>query len=115
LEAVGLELAFDAVAGTAAAGSFRIPALNHEVLDNAVENNAVIEMFLDQADEVVDGFGSNIRIKLRFHDAAVFHSDSYDRIFLCHHKYPQPGIRAVVSFLFMLVSIVMEKFWEVKR
>ena len=91
METVGLELAFDAVAGAAAAGSFRITALNHEVLDNAVENNAVIEMFLDQADEVVDGFGSNIGIKLRFHDAAVFHGDSYDRIFLCHHKYPQPG------------------------
>ena len=91
MEAVGLELSFDAVAGAAAAGSFRITALNHEVLDNAVENNAVIEMFLDQADEVVDGFGSNIGIKLRFHDAAVFHGDSYDRIFLCHHKYPQPG------------------------
>ena len=66
MEAVGLELAFDAVAGAAAAGSFRITALNHEVLDNAVENNAVIEMFLDQADEVVDGFGSNIRIKPAF-------------------------------------------------
>ena len=50
-----------------------------------MEDQAVIEFFLDQADKVVDGNRSDLRIKLGLDYISVFHGKGYDRI-LCHNK-----------------------------
>ena len=84
VEAVLGELTFDAVARAAHAGSIRAAALDHEAVDDAVEDQAVIEALFHQADEIVYGVGSNLRIKLRFHNVAICHSNGNDRI-LCHN------------------------------
>ena len=59
------KLSFDCVAGVAAAQGgvgtgglgLGVASLNHEVIDYAVEEHAVIEAFLDQLDEVVAVLG----------------------------------------------------------
>lgn len=77
------ELALDIVARTAHARALGTAALNHEALDDAVKDQAVIEPLVDQADEIVDGDRGDLGVKLRLDDAAVFHINSNNRI-LCH-------------------------------
>ena len=83
LHAVGGELTLDAVAGAADADALGVAALDHEAGDDPVEDQAVIEALLDEADEIVHADGSQVRIQLCDDLAAVFHLDGNDRI-LCH-------------------------------
>ena len=58
-----MELVGELVAGTAAAGAFRVAALNHEIGNDAMKNGAVVERLAGlgsfrQADEVLDGAGA---------------------------------------------------------
>ena len=85
VDAIDLELALDAVAGTAHAGALMIAALDHEARDNAVEDQAVIEALVCQRDEVAHGLGRDLGIQLCDDLAAVLHFDRNDRI-LCHKK-----------------------------
>ena len=80
LEAVGTELALDAVAGAAGANALGVAALDHKAGDDPVENDAVIEALLHQGDKVVDGVGGHLRVQLRLDDAAVFHFDGNNGI-----------------------------------
>ena len=73
VKAVCLELAADAVAGAAGADALGVAALDHKAGDDAVENKPVIEAALYKGDEVVDGVGSDLGIKLSLHDCTVFH------------------------------------------
>ena len=54
----------ESVTRTAAAGALRITALDHEVLNDAMELRPVVELILRQKDEVVDGDRGFLRIKL---------------------------------------------------
>ena len=56
------KFALDAVSRTAHSGSFRASALDHETVDDTVEDQSVIESFLYKAYEVVDCVWSNFRI-----------------------------------------------------
>ena len=77
-DAVGGELALDAVAGAAHAGAVRAAALDHKAFDDAVEDQSVIVAFLDQADKIVYRIWCDLRIELCLHDIAIFHLDSND-------------------------------------
>ena len=83
--AVSSEFTLDAVAGTTTSGAVRTSALDHETADDTVEDQTVIEMLVDQADKIVNGFGCNFRIKLAFDHAAILHGNSNNRIF-CHNS-----------------------------
>ena len=76
------KFAFNTVAGTTHSCAFRIPSLDHESADHAVEDQTVIEIFVDETDEIIDGNGSNIGIKLSLDHVPVFHGKCYDRILL---------------------------------
>ena len=80
LVSVGAEFTGDLVSRAAHAGAFGIAALDHESGDDAMEDHAVIKLFVDQRDEVVDRIGSDFRIQFRLDDIAVLHLDGYDRI-----------------------------------
>ena len=97
VEAVLVELAFDVVSRAAHTGSIRAAALDHETADNAVEDQSIIEALLYEADEIVYGVGSNLRIKLRFHNVAIGHGNGNDRI-LCHN---------IISFVEYSVAIII--------
>ena len=73
----------DGITGASGSVSVRISALDHETLDDSVENQSVIKFFVDQADKIVYGNRGGFRIKLSLYDISVFHSDCYNRI-LCH-------------------------------
>ena len=89
------EVIFKAVAGhfaldggsAAGAVSFGVAALDHESRDDAVEDQAVIEAFFYQTDEVVYGVRRDFRVKLCFHHIAVFHSNCNDWV---RHNYFPP-------------------------
>ena len=83
LKAVDRKLAGNGIAGTAGSGAVRIAALDHETSDDAVKDQTVIKVFLDQGDKIVYGDRSDFRIELRLDHAAVRHGKSYDWI-LCH-------------------------------
>ena len=83
LEAIARKLALDTIAGAARAHALGVAALNHEAGDDAVENDAVVVALVDEADEVVDGVGGNLRVKLGLDGAAVFHLNGDDGV-LCH-------------------------------
>lgn len=86
-KAVLCELSFDGVARSACAVAVRAAALDHEAADDAVKDQTVIEAFFYKADKVIDCVRRDLRVKLRFHDVAVFHSDRYDWV-LCHNLVP---------------------------
>ena len=48
----------EGVAGPTGAGALRATALDHEVVDNAVERQAIVEALLSKLDKVRDGLGS---------------------------------------------------------
>ena len=78
------KLAFDRVAGTAHTGSVRASALDHKTIDDAMEDQAVIEAFFYKADEIVYCIGRDIRIQLCFDHIAVFHGYGYN--WICHSE-----------------------------
>ena len=74
LAALILELsAVDAL--TARTGAGGVTALNHEILDDAVEDEAIIIALFGQGYEVLDGFGGNLRVKL---DGDIAHVGVHD-------------------------------------
>ena len=82
-EAVLGELTRNRVAWAAHAGTVRTAALDHKAVDDAMEDQAVIEALLYEADEIVDGVRSDLRVELCLNAVAVFHGNGYDWI-LCH-------------------------------
>src|SRR3989441_3564347 len=52
---VGRELVFDRVSGAAHPGSLRVPTLDHEVRDHAVEDRSIVEALPDELPEVARG------------------------------------------------------------
>ena len=63
-EAVLGELTRNRVARAAHAGTVWTAALDHKAVDDAVEDQAIIEALLYEADEVVDGVRSDLRVEL---------------------------------------------------
>jgi hypothetical protein len=63
------QFAVDVVARSAAAGTFRASALDHEVGDYPVKYQAVIETLLREGDEVLHGVGRIFLKELDLHDA----------------------------------------------
>ncbi len=61
-EAVLGELTRNRVARAAHAGTVWTAALDHKAVDDAVEDQAIIETLLYEADEVVDGVRSDLRV-----------------------------------------------------
>ena len=84
LEAVGGELAADLIARAAHAVPVRASALDHKTIDDAMEDQAVIEAFFYKADEIVYCIGRDIRIQLCFDHIAVFHGYGYN--WICHSE-----------------------------
>ena len=80
LHTVHFELTLDAVARAADADTLRVAALDHEASDDTVEDNAVIELVLYEWNEIINGIGSYLGVKLGLDDIAVFHFDGHDRI-----------------------------------
>ena len=64
-----MELILEAVPWSAGAGSGRIAALGHEVLDHTVKDGSVVEALAGEEDKVVDGSGCPVRKQLK-HDCA---------------------------------------------
>jgi hypothetical protein len=54
---VVVELVLERVAGTTGAGTGRISALNHEIGDHSVEDDAVVEALAGELLEVLDRLG----------------------------------------------------------
>lgn len=96
-EAVLGELTRNRVARAAHAGAVRTAALDHKAVDDAMEDQAIIEALLYEADEVVDGVRSDPRVELCLNAVAVFHGDGYDWI-LCHFS---------ASFLIHIYKLLM--------
>ena len=76
VDAVGGKLALDVPAGAAGAVAQRAAALDHEVGDDAVEGQAVVEALTDQLLEILTGDGGSFLVQLDVDDAAVFHSNA---------------------------------------
>ncbi len=73
---VALVLKLAAPEGFAAhASAGRVAALQHEFLDHAVENNAVVVALVDEADEVFNGLGSDVGHQLNFNGSLVRFED----------------------------------------
>ena len=81
------KFSFNGVAGASHTGSVGTSALDHEAFDDPVEDQPVVKALIDQTDKVIYGNRSNVRVKLCFHDVAIFHCDRYDWI-LCHDYLP---------------------------
>ena len=64
-DAVLVRLVLERVAGTAGAVAAWIPALDHEVLDHAMEGEAVVEALPGQVLEVADRLGRVLREQLQ--------------------------------------------------
>ena len=65
------ELVFNLVAGAAHTGTGRVTALNHEIIDDAVESDAVIVSGKRQRFKAVHGFRRGIREKAHANGAVV--------------------------------------------
>jgi hypothetical protein len=64
LDPVLVELVFELVARAAPAGALRTATLDHEVRDDAVEDEAVVEAVAGELREVVDGLRRLVREEL---------------------------------------------------
>src|SRR6266511_1850532 len=73
-----VELGLDLVAGPSRTVALGIAALNYEVRLHAVEHEPVVDAFLGEGDEVLDGLGRVIGEKLDLDDAALLHGDLGD-------------------------------------
>lgn len=62
VEAVAAEFTLDMITRTTRTAAFRISPLDHEALDNTMENDAIIEAFLNEGYKI----GYNIRQFPRF-------------------------------------------------
>ena len=82
LDAVEEKFALNAVAGATHAGALGAATLNHETGDDAVKDQAVIEVSAAQIDEVCNALGCLLGIQFALDDTAVFHGDLKSRI--CH-------------------------------
>src|SRR4051812_14892048 len=71
VDPVLVELVLELVAGPAAAGPRRVAALDHEVGNDAVEDQAVVEAVARELDEVLDGLRSLVRVELDLDRAMV--------------------------------------------
>ena len=71
---VFVELVFERVAGAAGAGAFGAAGLDHEVGDDAVEREAVVEAVFGELLEVGDGFRCFVVVELEA-DVAVLGFD----------------------------------------
>ena len=79
--AVELKLALDAVAGAAGSRAVGAAALDHKAGNDAVEDETVVKLLLDQGNKVIDGLRRDLGIKLTDDPAAVFHFDGHNWIF----------------------------------
>ena len=68
---VRVELVVEFVSRSAAAGSSRIAGLNHEIGDDAMEFDPIVELFVGQVDEVLRGARNLIGEKLKADQAAI--------------------------------------------
>ena len=64
LDAVSRELSLNLISGTSHACALRVSALNHEAVDDSVENETVIEALLNKRYEILYCDGCNLRIEL---------------------------------------------------
>src|SRR5207237_10511582 len=64
LVGVALGLVLELVARPAAAGALGVAALDHEVFDDAVKREAVVEFLAGEEDEIVDGLRGVLREQL---------------------------------------------------
>ena len=71
LDPVLVGLVLELVAGPARAGAGRVTALDHEVGDDAVEHDAVVEALPGEALEVLDGLGRVGRVELELDRAVI--------------------------------------------
>ena len=101
--AVSSEFTLDAVAGATTSGAVRTSTLDHETADDTVEDQTVIEMLVDQADKIVNGFGCNFRIKLAFDHTAILHSNSNNRI-LCHNNFLSFGTLCIINSITIILD-----------
>lgn len=74
------KFSFDGVTGTTHTGSLRASALDHETGNNTMKDFSIVEMFVCQADKVVDGIWCDFRIEFALHHITVFHCDRNNRI-----------------------------------
>ena len=95
VEAVGLELALDAVARAAHAVAVGAAALDHKAGNDPVEDQAVVEAGIGQRDEVIHALGRDVGVQLAGDPAAILHFDGHDGI--CH-----------ICILVSLYSIVVQ-------
>lgn len=86
-DAVSGKFALDVITGAAHAASFGTAALDHESIDDPVEDKAVVEFLVYQADEIVHGNGSGLRVQFKTDYFPAFHGDGDNRIFF-HNRYP---------------------------
>ena len=75
LHTVSCEFTLDSVCRTTHACACGVAALDHKSLDNAVEDEPVVEAFLNKLCEVFHCDGRNLGVKLKLDNAAVFHFD----------------------------------------
>ena len=82
-ETILSEFARDGVARAADSGTLRVAALDHKAADHAVEDQTVIESFLNEAYKIVDGIRSDLRIQFCFDHIAVLHGKCNN--WICHN------------------------------
>ncbi len=86
VEAVGPELALDAVAGTAGSAALGAASLDHEAGDDPVEDKTVIVALAGKGYEVVHRCRGNVGIQLKLDFAALFHFNGNDGV-VAHHVF----------------------------
>ena len=80
-DAIGIELAFDAIADFAAFG-LTSSALDHEAFDDAMEDQAIVEAFLDERDEIGAGVLGGAAVELELHGSVILDVDDDHMRFL---------------------------------
>src|SRR5947208_1171864 len=94
LDLVVVELVLEAVTGSARAGPGWIAALDHEVRDDAMEDDAVVEAVVHELDEVVHGFRCVVREKLDVNRAVIRLDDRLHRAGMYRPAVPRCCSRA---------------------
>ena len=77
-----------------------------------MEDQAIIEALLYEADEVVDGVRSDLRVELCLNAVAVFHGNGYDRVCICHNH--SLLLQKVLFFSVGSIIICKEQFCKEK-
>jgi hypothetical protein len=81
-DAVFAEFAFDAIARATAPDAIGIAALNHEIFDDAVKGQSIIETLVYQLHEVGTGVRRILVIELDFDIAKVFDRENNHVLYL---------------------------------